>query len=383
MTVIFPTTQNIFDSSINTDISARQERFANINVNLDIAQINFPLSNSQLIITQEEVGRVKTLVESFILYRAMKCIIDRRFDALVKIITGGGSSSKLFDIKEMTNLHKSLSIILNPQKNLDKNIDKMKNVLTNQKNFNSLIELLTIKYEFISGERGRLIINQMLNKFIQNLEDSSINTIDKYEQYYDIKSNIEKLPEQIQEKLKSYLPIILSSKDAFNSCLSGIFSTIFEQAELSPIPLIELIKQKQQANFEIQDLLINNWLEFYLNNCELYEKTIDLIKLVLNNEKIDDKQLEQVDTAITQANTVILIKYYPQIIENGYGVLLEDLQNIRILPEQLKKLILANIEVKQEEITDESINHIEGNFAELDLTQDPAEQDASLAGDIG
>ncbi len=36
-----------------------------------------------------------------------------------------------------------------------------------------------------------------------------------------------------------------------------------------------------------------------------------------------------------------------------------------------------------EKVTDESINHIEGNFAELDLMQDPAEQDASLAGDIG
>ncbi len=215
-------------------------------------------------------------------------------------------------------------------------------LLTKFKNFEDSINLLLKinNNQFVTQEYKDSITKTVVNIITQDLN------ID----YIEIFNIIEKLPINVDnlEILRDLLTSILNSKDTFNNCVSRIFSTVFDLPEDLITPLYDMLIQKQQSLFNVKDSSIKNWVEFYQNHNKLNEDVLNLIEMIVNNQKITDEQLKQIDYAITQENTEIFKEYYSQMIENGYEELLSDLQNIEILPKDIKELFLKALNIAEE-----------------------------------
>ncbi len=181
----------------------------------------------------------------------------------------------------------------------------------------------------------------------QIIDNVAITIKDSYYEY--INSDISSLPTHIQKKLEQKFSLVMKEKNSFNSCCASIISGVFQISNepLSSIPLIELLLKYNQFdsdNVYADDFCkkIKDLLGFYQEQSQLSPNVVSIIESVLNGDTMTDEQKMILDREVTQSNTHIITTQYQMIIDAGYTQCVKDLQNIEILPQELKNIILAS-----------------------------------------
>ena len=96
--------------------------------------------------------------------------------------------------------------------------------------------------------------------------------------------------------------------------------------------------------------LVHHWRGINLQGSSFLPKALKLYEMAISlvqrshfpESNMHDEQKMILDREVTQSNTHIITTQYQMIIDAGYTQCVKDLQNIEILPQELKNIILAS-----------------------------------------